>query len=159
MRRSTYGQLVRVQLVSLALIVATAVVVKLVMLTTALSVLVVPVAMFAMVPTLVLDRIVGLATGTLVALIVAFLVPFDVGVAVMLMVQAGAAGLMIDERPKRRMRTILIAGGTATLFTAATYPLMLYLSAGRLPLGELADPLHSAWLAATLGPASKTMGW
>jgi len=155
-RRSTQGRLLRVQLVSLALIVATAVVVKLVMLTTALSVLVVPVALFAMVPTLVLDRIVGLATGTLTALVVAFLVPFDVGVAVMLMVQAGAAGLMVAERPKRRMRAIVIAGVTATLFTAATYPLMLYLSAGRLPLGELRDPLHSAWIASTLGPALAT---
>ncbi|HEY5923125.1 MAG TPA: HDIG domain-containing metalloprotein [Kofleriaceae bacterium] len=155
-RRSTQGRLLRVQLVSLALIVATAVLVKIVMLTTALSILVVPVAVFAMVPTLVLDRVVGLATGTLAALVVAFLVPFDVGVAVMLMVQAGAAGLMIDERPKRRLRAILLAGGTATLFTAATYPLMLYLSAGRLPLGELTDPLHSAWLASALGPAIAT---
>jgi cyclic-di-AMP phosphodiesterase PgpH len=154
--RSNYGRLLRVQLVSLGLIVATAVVVKLVMLTTALSVLVVPVALFAMVPTLVLDRVVGLATGTLAALVVAFLVPFDVGIAVMLLVQAGAAGLVIAERPKRATRTILIAGATATVFTALTYPLMLYLSAGRLPLGELADPLHSAWLAATLGPALAT---
>ena len=155
-RRSTQGRLLRVQLVSLALIVATAVVVKVVMLTTALSVLLVPIAAFAMVPTLVLDRVVGLATGTLAALVVAFLVPFDVGVAVMLMVQAGAAGLMIAERPKRRLRAILVAGAVATLFTAATYPLMLYLSAGRLPLDELGDPLHSAWLAAALGPAIAT---
>jgi putative nucleotidyltransferase with HDIG domain len=155
-RRSTHGRLLRVQLVSLGLIVATAIVVKLVMLSTALSVLVVPVALFAMVPTLVLDRVVGLATGTLAALVVAFLVPFDVGVAVMLMVQAGAAGLMIAERPKRRVRAIVIAGAVATVFTAATYPLMLYLSAGRLPLAELADPLHSAWLASALGPALAT---
>jgi putative nucleotidyltransferase with HDIG domain len=155
-RRSTQGRLLRVQLVSLALLVGAAIVVKLVMLTTALSVLVVPVALFAMVPTLVLDRIVGLATGTLAALIVSFLVPFDVGVAVMLMVQAGAAGLMIAERPKRRLRAILIAGAFATLFTAATYPLMLYLSAGRLPLGELANPLHSAWIASAIGPMVAT---
>lgn len=156
-RRSTQGRLLRVQLVSLALIVAAAVAVKLLMLSTALSVLVVPVAVFAMVPTLVLDRVVGLATGTLAALVVSFLVPFDVGVAVILMVQAGAAGLMIAERPKRRVRTIVLAGAFATLFTAATYPLMLYLSTGRLPLDELADPLHSAWIAATVGPAIATV--
>ena len=53
--------------------------------------LVVPVALFAMVPTLVLDRIVGLATGTLAALVVSLLVPFDVGVAILLLVQAGAS--------------------------------------------------------------------
>jgi putative nucleotidyltransferase with HDIG domain len=155
-RRSTQGRLLRVQLVSLGLIVATAIVIKLVMLTTALSVLVVPVAMFAMVPTLVLDRVVGLATGTLAALVVAFLVPFDVGVAVMLVVQACAAGLVIAERPKHRLRAIVVAGGVATLLTAATYPLMLYLSAGELPLAELRDPLHSAWLASTLGAALAT---
>src|SRR5687767_13627128 len=155
-RRSTQGRLLRVQLVSLALIVATAIVVKLVMLTTALSILIIPVAVFAMVPTLVLDRVVGLATGTLAALVFAFLVPFDVGVAVLLMVQAGAAGLMVAERPKRRLRAILIAGGATTLFTALTYPLMLYLSAGRLPLAELANPLHSAWIASALGPALAT---
>ncbi len=216
-RRSTQGRLLRVQLVSLGLIVATAIVVKLVMLTTALSVLVVPIALFAMVPTLVLDRVVGLATatlaalvvaflvpfdvgvavmlmvqagaagllvaerpkhrlrallvaggittlltaatyplGTLAALVVAFLVPFDVGVAVMLMVQAGAAGLLVAERPKHRLRAVLVAGGITTLLTAATYPLMLYLSSGQLPLDELRDPLHSAWLASALGAAIAT---
>src|SRR5262249_20747589 len=111
---------------------------------------------FAMVPTLVLDRVVGLATGTLAALVVAFLVPFDVGVAVMLMVQAGAAGLLVAERPKHRLRAILVAGGLTTLLTAATYPLMLYLSPGQLPLAELRDPLHSAWLASALGAAIAT---
>lgn len=156
-RRSTMGRLLRVQLVSLGAIVIVAIAVKALMLTTALSVLVIPVALFAMVPTLVLDRVVGLATGTLAALAVALLVPFDVGVAVMLLVQAGAAGLVIAERPKRQVRPVLVAGGAATLFTAATYPLLLYLTTGRLPLAELSDPLHSAWLASALGPAIATV--
>src|SRR6185436_11390127 len=65
MRRSTRGRLVRVQLVSLIVIAVLAVVVKLVLLSTALSALVVPVAVLALVPTLVLDRTVGLATGVL----------------------------------------------------------------------------------------------
>jgi hypothetical protein len=60
MRRSTRGRLVRIQVVSLAVIAVLAVAVKLVMLSTALSALVVPVAVLAMVPTMVLDRIVGL---------------------------------------------------------------------------------------------------
>jgi len=157
MRRSTMGRLVRVQLVSLGVIVVSAIVVKAVMLTTSLSVLVIPVALFAMVPTLVLDRIVGLATGTLAALVFSLLVPFDVGIAVMLMVPAGAAGLVIAERPKTLFRSVVIAGGAATLFTAATYPLMLYLTTGRLPIGELRDPVHSAWLASALGPALATV--
>jgi cyclic-di-AMP phosphodiesterase PgpH len=156
-RRSTYGRLLRVQLVSLTTIIVLAIAVKAVMLTTSLSVLVVPVALLSMVPTLVLDRVVGLATGTLAALVVALLVPFDVGVAVMLMVQAGAAGLVIAERPKKRLRAVLIAGAAATLFTAATYPLMLYLTTGRFPIDELAQPAQSAWLAAAAGPALATV--
>ena len=157
MRRSTHGRLLRVQLVSLGIIFVAAIAVKIVMLTTALSVLVVPVALFAMVPTLVLDRIVGLATGTLAALVVSLLVPFDVGIAILLLVQAGAAGLVIAERPKKRLRAVMFAGGVATLFTAATYPLMLYLTQGRLPLDELSDPLHSAWIASAIGPALATI--
>ena len=156
MRRSLYGRLVRVQLVSLALIVLTAIVVQAAMLLTGVSVLVVPIALFALVPTLVLDRIVGLATGMLAALVISFVVPFDYGIAILLLVQAAAAGLVVAERPKRRLRSLLVAGTTATVFTAATYPLMVYLSVGRLPLGELRDPLHSAWFAAALGPAIAT---
>ncbi len=156
-RRSTQGRLLRVQLCSLAVIALAAIAVKLVMMTTALSVLVVPVALFAMLPTLVLDRIVGLATGMLAALVVSLLVPFDVGVAVMLMVQAGAAGLAIAERPKRLMRAVLTAGTAATLFTAAMYPLMLYLTAGRLPIDELSHPMNSAWIASAVGPALATV--
>ena len=96
MRRSTYGRLLRVQLVSLALLVALAIVVKVLMLATTICVLVIPVALFAMVPTLALDRVVGLATGTLAAVVVSLLVPFDPAVTVLLLVQAGAAGLVIS---------------------------------------------------------------
>jgi hypothetical protein len=155
-RRSNHGRLVRVQLVSLALIVVGAAIVKAVMLTTAVSTLVVPVALFAMVPTLALDRVVGLATGTLAALVVALLVPFDVGVAVMLLVQVAVAGLVIIERPKRPLRATLIAGGVATVCTALTYPLLTYLTAGYLPVAELDHPLRSAWIASVVGPALAT---
>lgn len=156
MRRSGYGRLVRVQLVSLGLIAVTAVVVKIAMLTTAVSVLVVPVALFAMVPTLALDRVVGLATGTLGALIVSLLVPFDVGVAIVLLVQVAVAGLVIDERPKSVWRAALIAGAVATLCSAITYPLLTYLTTGTLPLAELEHPLRSPWLACVIGPALAT---
>ncbi|NVB80451.1 MAG: HDIG domain-containing protein [Kofleriaceae bacterium] len=155
-RRSTQGRLLRVQLASLGLIIVLAIVVKAVMLTTGLSILVVPVALFAMVPTLVLDRVVGLATGTLAALVVSLVVPFDVGVASILLVQASAAGLVVAERPKKRVRAAVLGGAAATLVTAATYPLMLYLTAGVLPTHELRDPLHSAWVAAAAGPALAT---
>ncbi|MGE5187101.1 MAG: HDIG domain-containing metalloprotein [Acidobacteriota bacterium] len=155
-RRSTYGRLVRTQLVTLGLIAVAAIAVKLVMVTTALSVLVVPVALFAIVPTMALDRVVGLASGTLAALVVSLLVPFDVGLAILLLVQAGTAGLVVPERPKARWRAALAGGALATLLSALTYPLLVYLTTGQLPVRELHDPLHSAWLACALGPAMAT---
>ena len=151
MRRSTLGRLVRVQLVSLVAIALFAWLVKTFLLGTALSVLVAPVAVFALVPTMVLDRIVGLATGVLAALIVALLGPFDVGVAILMLVQAATAGLVVAERPKDRWRSVLVAGVVTTFLTAATYVLLTYLTTGAVP--AFGEPLHSPWLAAAIGPA------
>jgi cyclic-di-AMP phosphodiesterase PgpH len=151
LRRSNQGRLVRVQLVSLALIAVIAILAKALMLATALSALVVPVAVLAMIPTLVLDRVVGLATGVLAALVVSLLAPFDVGLAILLLVQAATAGLVIAERPKHRWGPALSAGLVTTLCTGAMYVLLTYLTTGHAP--ELHDPLHAAWLAAVIGPA------
>ena len=156
-RRSGRGRLMRVQVTSLVWLAATAVLVKVLMLATSVSVLVVPVALFAMVPTLVLDRTVGLATGTLAALVVAMLVPFDVRIAILMLVQAGSAGLVIAERPKLAWRSALLAGGISTVATGATYLLLQYVTRGYLPAHELADPLHSPWAAAVIGPALATV--
>jgi putative nucleotidyltransferase with HDIG domain len=155
MRRSTRGRLVRVQVVSLVSIAVFAVVVKALLLTTSMNVLVVPVALFAIVPTLALDRVVGLATGILAALIVAMLGPFDVGVSILLLVQVAVPGLVVAEQPKDRTRAVLAAGALATLCTAALYALLTYLSTGALRSAP--DALHSAWLAAALGPAIATV--
>ncbi len=157
MRRSNRGRLVRVQLASLGAIVIAAAAVKAVLLITTASILIVPVAVFAIVPTLVLDRVVGLATGILAALIFSFVGPFDLAIACLFLVQAAVAGLVVAERPKYRWRAALIAGGAATLCTAVTYPLLQLLQTGSLPTGELADVLHSPWYAATLGPVIATV--
>ncbi len=150
MRRSNKGRLIRVQIVSLALIVVLAVVAKAVMLATALSALVVPVALLAIIPTLALDRVAGLGTGVLAALVVSLLAPFDVGLAILLLAQAATAGLVIAERPKRAWAPALLAGLITTLCTGAMYMLLTYLTTGHVP--ELRDPLHSPWLAALVGP-------
>ena len=157
LRRSIRGRLVRVQLVGFAAIAVLALVVKVVLLATTVSILAVPVAAFALVPTLTLDRIVGLATGVLAALVVALVGPFDVGVAILLLVQVSVAGLVVAEGPKRRVRHAVYAGACATLATALIYPLYLYLGLGHAPLAELSDPLHSPWVAAALGPALGTL--
>ena len=153
--RSTKGRLVRVQVVSLATIALLAVAVKIVLLSTALSALVVPIALLAMVPTMVLDRVVGLATGVLAALVISLQAPFDIGLALLLLVQTAAAGLVIAERPRRRWLAALTAGAVTTLCTAATYLLLTYLIGGHAP--ELRDPLHSPWLAAAVGPAAAAL--
>ena len=155
MRRSTRGRLVRVQVVSLVTIAVLAIAVKTLLLMTSISMLVVPVALLSMIPTLALDRIVGLATGILAALVVALLGPFDVGLAILMLVQAAVAGLVVAEQPKDRLRAVLTAGAVTTLFTAATYVLLTYLTTGQLP--ALRDPMHSAWFAAALGPAFATV--
>lgn len=149
--RSIKGRLVRVQVVSLAVIAVLAAAVKLVLLATAVSALVVPLAVLAMVPTMVLDRVVGLATGVLAALVISLLAPFDIGLALLLLVQTAAAGLIVAERPRRRWLAALTAGVITTLCTAATYLLLSYLTSGHAP--DLRDPLHSPWLAAAVGPA------
>ncbi len=136
MRRSTKGKLVRVQIISLIGIALLAGVVKAVLLGTAASVLIVPVALFAMLPTLVLDRVVGLATGILAALVVSLLGPFDLGIAILMLVQAATAGLVVAERPRHRWKSTLFAGAVTTLFTVATYVLLTYLTTGTLPLPE-----------------------
>ncbi|HSK00281.1 MAG TPA: HDIG domain-containing protein, partial [Kofleriaceae bacterium] len=151
LRRSTRGRLLRVQIVTLATIAALALAVKALLLATSISILVVPVALLAIVPTMALDRVVGLATGVLAALITSLLVPFDVTVAILLLVQAAAAGLLVAEGPRRRWRAALIAGLVTTLLTAATLLLVTYLTRNAWP--ALGDPLRSPWLAAAIGPA------
>jgi putative nucleotidyltransferase with HDIG domain len=156
MRRSTKGKLVRVQVVSLIAVVLLAGVVKAVLLGTAASVLTVPVALFALVPTLVLDRVVGLATGILAALVISLLGPFDLGVAILMLVQAATAGLVIAERPRHRWKSALFAGLVTTLFTVATYVLLTYLTTGAMPAVG-GDLVRSPWLAAAIGPALATL--
>ncbi|HEU4734221.1 MAG TPA: HDIG domain-containing protein, partial [Kofleriaceae bacterium] len=151
MRRSVKGRLVRVQVVNLVVIGALAVIVKLLVLSTTLSALVVPVALLAMVPTMALDRVVGIATGVLAALVVSLQAPFDVGLAILLLVQAATAGLVVAEHPRRRWTAALGAGLVTTLCTGATYFLLTFLTTGSAP--ELHDPLHSPWIAAAVGPA------
>jgi cyclic-di-AMP phosphodiesterase PgpH len=147
-RRSNKGRLVRVQVVSLVSIAILAAAVKIVMLATALSILVVPVALLAMVPTLVLDRIVGLATGVLAALVACLLVPFDVGVAILLLAQAAVAGLVIAEQPKVRWRTIVTTGAVTTVIATGTDVLLKYLTTGAMPSFATGSPM----LAAAIGP-------
>lgn len=149
MRRTNRGRLLRVQIVHLLSLVVAAVLTKIALLTTSASVLALPVALAAIVPTLVFDRIVGLATGVLAAVVISLLVPFDVGVTAVLVAQAATAGLLVPESPKHPLRASALAGVASAFVSAFIYGVFTYLTKGALPLDELAHPAASAWVAAT----------
>jgi cyclic-di-AMP phosphodiesterase PgpH len=153
MRRTNRGRLLRVQIVHLLTLVVVAVLAKIALLTTSVSVLALPVAVAAIVPTLVFDRIVGLATGVLCAVVISLLVPFDVGVIAVLVAQAATAGLLVPESPKRPLRASLLAGLASAGVAAFIYGVFTYLTKGALPVDELRHPAASAWVAATVGGA------
>ncbi len=149
MRRSTRGRLVRVQVFSLLAVLVVALVTKVVLVTSTLSILVVPVALLSMIPTLAIDRIVGLTTGILGALVISLLGPFDVGVTIVLLVQAAVAGVVVTEQMRSRWRSIAITGVVTAVLTCATTLALTYLSTGGA--APVDAPLHASWLAAGLG--------
>ena len=102
LRRSNRGRLLRGQVVLLGTVALGAVVTKGLLLAYPVSVLAVPVALGALVPTLVFDRTVGLAAGILSAVTMGLLVPFDVGISTVLVVQAVAAAIVLPDHSRPR---------------------------------------------------------
>ncbi len=151
LRRNHRGRLLRVQLVHLGLVLGVAVVTKIALLLSPMSVLVIPVSLAAVVPTLVFDRTVGLATGVWASILLSFLVPFDVGVSAVMVVQAATAALLVPERHDRPWRLALGAGIVSAVAAGVTYGAFHYLSSGAAPVHELRHPLSSAWAAAAMG--------
>lgn len=151
LKRSNRGRLLRVQLVLLGTIALGALVTKSLLLAYPLSVLAVPVALGAIVPTLVFDRTVGLATGVLAAVVMSLLVRFDVGVVTVLVVQAVSAAIVIPDRPRARWSLALAAGAVSLAGAALTYMAFAYLSSRALPFEELATPAASSFVAASVG--------
>jgi putative nucleotidyltransferase with HDIG domain len=152
-RRSNRGRLLRVQLVNLALIAAAAIAAKVLMLTTTVSVLAVPVALAAIIPTLVIDRTVGLATGVLAALVMSLVVPFDLGVATILLAQASVAGLIVPDVQRSPIAAGFAGAAVGAVGAGVTYGIYLFLSTGAAPWAELSQPLASPWVAAITGGA------
>jgi len=151
LRRSHKGSLLRTQAVTLALLLGMAAILKVGLLLSALSVLLVPVAGAALLATAVVDLAVGLATGLVAALLVGFLVPFDLGTITVLAVQSLVAVLVLGEGNSKKKRRFLVAGLLSGMAAAAAYAIFYSIATGRPPTQELASPLDSAWLAAGLG--------
>lgn len=146
LRRSPHGARVRVQAVGFAAVALLAAAAQAAMLLSAVSVLVVPVALLAVVPALAFDRVVGLATGLLAAAVVALVIPFDAAIAMLLVVQAAVAALVVP-RAAAPGRALAIAGALTAACTVAAFAALAALTRGALP--PASEPL---WLAAALGP-------
>ncbi|WP_428264051.1 HDIG domain-containing metalloprotein [Haliangium sp.] len=150
LRRSHRGKLLRTQAVTLAMLVGGALLVKIGLLTTSMSVFLMPLAALAIVATVVVDMTVGLSTGLVASMLVGLLVPFDLGVVAVLLLQTSAASLVAGDRRPRNLRLVgagLVGGASA----AMAYVVLNYLNAGHSPFGELADPLRSALGATVVG--------
>jgi putative nucleotidyltransferase with HDIG domain len=153
LRRSNRGRFLRTQVVLLGAVLALAVIVKVAMLLTAVSVLAVPVALLALAVAMAVDRDAGVATGVLASLVVGLLVPFDIGVTAILLVQAVTASLLLPDRIKRRWRVGLWAGLASAAAAAIAYGVVHYLTRGSAPVDELSRVDASSWIAAGAGGA------
>lgn len=151
LRRSNRGRFLRTQVVLLGSVFLLAVAVKAAMLLTAVSVLAVPVALLALATAIAVDRDAGVATGVLTSLVVGLLVPFDIGVTAILLVQALTASLLLPDRIKRRWRVGFWAGLAAAASGAIAYGVVHYLTRGSAPVDELARVDASSWIAASAG--------
>ncbi len=151
LRRSNQGRVLRTQLVLLSVLLAVAVAVKAAMLLTPLSVLAIPVALLAIVTTIAVDRATGLATGVLASLLCGLLVPFDIGVTAVLLVQALTAALLLPDRIRRRWRVVFFVGLLSAALSMLAYGVVHYLTRGSAPVDELGRLGRASWLAAGAG--------
>ncbi len=151
LRRSTRGRLLRTQLVLLGMLLFTAVAVKAAMMLTSMSVLAVPVALLALATAIAVDRDAGVATGVLASMLVGLLVPFDVGVTAILLIQALTAVLLLPDQIRLRWRTAITAGLAAAVIGAVAYGIVHYLTRGTAPVDELGRLTYSSWIAASVG--------
>lgn len=148
--RSHRGHLLRTQAVTLLLVVGGALLVEAALLFTSMSVFLVPLAALALVAAAVVDVSVGLTTGLLASVLVGLLVPFDLGVIAVLLLQTTTACLVAGDRRPKNTRVVGagLAGGACA---AMAYTVLCYLATGQSPFGELVDPLRSGLGAAMVG--------
>jgi putative nucleotidyltransferase with HDIG domain len=150
LRGSHRGQLLRTQALTLLLLLGGAFAVKMALLFTSMSVFLVPLAAVALVGRIVVDRSVGLSTALLASVLFGMLVPFDLVVIAVLLVQGMAACLVAGDRRSKNPRLAgagLVGGASAAL----CYIVLCYLTTGHSPLTELEEPLYSALAASVMG--------
>lgn len=147
LRSSHSGRLFRSQLVLLAVVLGSALLMKGLLIFTSVSLLIVPVAGFTILAAVVVDLSAGMATGLLAAIVFTCLAPFDAGVLSILAVQSIATVMILGDGARNKSAATL-AGIFGGLAAAIAYLVFYYLSWHTVPAEELSDPMHSAWVAA-----------
>lgn len=149
-RQSRRGAYLRQQLLSLGLLTGLACLMKALLLLTSVSVLAAPVALTGLLVGRRSSQSAAISTAVLTALVIGALAPFDMGVILVLVVQAVGPSILL-RRGSTLVQTIeaiiLTALGSAIAFLA-----LHYAAWGDLP--PITDPLHSTWFAALTGALS-----
>jgi putative nucleotidyltransferase with HDIG domain len=143
------GNLLRTQLGLLGALVGFVLCAKVILLWTPLSVFYVPLALLAVPVAMHLDRQVAFATSVAGALLVGTLVPFDLMLSSVLLVQGLAA--VLGVRSFKRRRGMIVAGLIGGLAAAGMYVIVDFLVSGRLPTGDLFTLASSGFWGCILG--------
>jgi len=125
------GNLLRTQIALCATLVAFVGIAKTLLMLTPLSAYFVPVAVLAIPIAIHLDRQVAFSTTVIAALLVGTLVPFDLTLSTVLLVQGFAA--VLTSRRARRRREMILAGLVGGFAAAGTFVAIEFLASGRLP--------------------------
>lgn len=151
-----WGALLRRQLATLGFMLLVALSLRALFLLTSLSILAAPVAVLGLLVGKRASRASALASATLLALLVAAMVPLDLGIAAALVLQATLPVLLLPRNPTAsRVGIALLVAGLAS---ASAYAVAYGAAWHSIP--DLHDPLRSTWLAALLGAVlSGALAW
>jgi putative nucleotidyltransferase with HDIG domain len=149
LRSRHWGSQLRHQLVTLGSIILIAIILRTLFMLTSISILAAPVALVGLLVGNRASKSTAVASASLLALLVAAMVPFEIGVAAALLLQAAVPPLL--TRRNAPLTHVLVALLAAGLASALAYALAY--SAAWQTLPSLDQPLRSTWLAAFLGAA------
>jgi putative nucleotidyltransferase with HDIG domain len=150
LRTRHWGRLLRNQLTTLGALVILALSIRALFLLTGMSVLAAPVALAALLVGRRASKGSAVASAALMAMLVAGMVPLDLGIAIALLLQGVVPALLLPRNPRPgRIATALAAGGLAS---SAAYGLAFAAAWQTTP--SLANPLHSTWVAPLFAAAA-----
>ena len=149
LRRSHRGRLLRTQLVTLAILLGSLIIAKILLLTTPISLFAVPLAAVAILMALTVDVSAGLTTALMGSVLFGLAVPFDFGVFAVLGAQSAIPPLVLGDR-RHKLRHIALAGLVSGLAAAVLYSALLYLATNAVPFSELSASLVRSSLMATV---------